>query len=158
MSQIFRSVQIRNDRLSSSSDERNGNLYVSGKILSGPTTVNGSIKTYSNVSANMALTASDIISYQVVKINGSGQITVSFPTATLLLSALPYNTVEGDSFDIIVISTMTGQTPTFTIAAGTGGSIVGTAAAALATDNTYRIKVMITGDLTSPAYELYLVD
>jgi len=156
MSQILTNLEIRNIKNSNSTPEKNGNLYVSGKIISGATTTAGSIKSYTGVTASFSLTAADIISYRVIKVAYSAGITVSFPTATLLLQGLPYNTAVGDIFEITIVTTPTGAVA-FDLAAGVGGAVVGKVTSSGTVAGTFTVKVMITGDLTSPAYELYIL-
>lgn len=149
-SQQFSSVKVK--KTSTTCPNENGNLYVEGKSIN-----KGTIKSYTAVAVSFALTASDLYDKNVIKIALTATATVSFPNASALLAALPYNTVVGDTFNVTIVETGGTALITFTLAnsADASGTIVGKAIAALTTDTTVNAKIIIT-NITAPAYEIYL--
>ncbi len=96
------------------------------------------------------VTAADALTGMITS-STAAAVTATMPTATLLLAALTRPAI-GDTFTIVFINT--GGSNAITVAAGSGGSLVGLATVASATSGTYRVRVTA---ITTPTYIMYRI-
>lgn len=99
----------------------------------------------------VTLTPADILSGLILQDSAGGAVTTTLPTAALLVAALPDAQI-GTSFRFTIRNT-SDAAETNTVAAGTGGTLSGTAT--IAQNNSKEFLVRITGIGSSAAYTCY---
>lgn len=101
------------------------------------------------INATATIGNTDLVPDVIITSTTASAVTATTPTATNLKAQLPHLSI-GQSFDVNVI--VTGATNAFTLAGGTGVTIVGAAAVSASTSATFRFKR--TADTTFVVYRI----
>jgi hypothetical protein len=110
----------------------------------------GTVVTTITAASNQTYTAAQVTGGMFLRNTSGAGRTDTLPTATLLIAAIPGAKV-GSSL-VFTVRNTAGAAETITIAAGTGGTISGTAT--IAQSNSKQFLVVIDG-VASPAYTAY---